>query len=84
MSLIPTSRHMGLLVETRSMGWIFGICYCLTSVCMTFGLFNVIVAIYAQGPGEREFDICSPNLHRQFTHFLLFPLYDYVEDRSVF
>jgi hypothetical protein len=30
------------IVETRSLGWVYGLAYCLTSVCMTFGLFNVI------------------------------------------
>merc|ERR1719171_3077227 len=29
-------------------GWGYGVAYCFTSVCMTFGLFNVIVAVYVE------------------------------------
>lgn len=31
-----------------SHGWSYGVIYSLTSVCMSFGLFNVIVAIYVE------------------------------------
>eukprot|EP00411_Alexandrium_monilatum_P071128 CAMPEP_0175550498 /NCGR_PEP_ID=MMETSP0096-20121207/31854_1 /TAXON_ID=311494 /ORGANISM="Alexandrium monilatum, Strain CCMP3105" /LENGTH=734 /DNA_ID=CAMNT_0016853545 /DNA_START=24 /DNA_END=2225 /DNA_ORIENTATION=- len=33
---------------TNEFGWIFGMIYCLVQFLMTFGLFNVIVAIYVE------------------------------------
>lgn len=39
----PIFPHM-----VQQYGWAYGLVYGLTSVCMTFGLFNVIVAIYVE------------------------------------
>jgi len=36
------------IVQSHQNGWIFGLAYCITSVSMTVGLSNVIVAIYVE------------------------------------
>jgi len=36
------------LLVTKAYGWGYGLVYCVTMLLMTFGLFNVIVAIYVE------------------------------------
>merc|ERR1711920_11789 len=40
-------RPVFVLVSTHY-GWVYGLLYCVVSLFMTFGLFNVIVAIYIE------------------------------------
>jgi len=36
------------ITRSHEHGWVFGVIYCVTVMFMTFGLFNVIVAIYVE------------------------------------
>jgi len=40
-------RPLFILV-TEEYGWLYGVIYCLTVLLMTFGLFNVIIALYVE------------------------------------
>jgi len=42
-----TGRPIFVLVAARY-GWAYGVIYGMTVVCMTFGIFNVIIAIYVE------------------------------------
>jgi len=69
------------LLLSKKYGWWYGVLFCITSMLMTFGLFNVIVAIFVENVVEaaRKNDLAKRQAHMRDQEFFAQKLVELLE-----